>query len=195
MQHTPRIADGLEGFREFVETLKADFPYLRAEVKRIFAEGDHVIAHVHGVRVPGGPETAIVDIFRLEDGRIAEHWDLRQQIPDEARNHNGMFRQHTGPGRVIMRHPGPRRAPARPAGCPGRGACAQWGEATVVFVVRSASRPCRPCWCRAAAAGGGRCELRSRAWSAGPAVGRLVTERDPWPGDGLLRASAVSREP
>jgi predicted SnoaL-like aldol condensation-catalyzing enzyme len=91
IQHNPRIADGLEGFREFVETLKADFPHLRADVKRIFAEGDYVIAHVHGVRVPGGPETAIVDIFRLEDGRIAEHWDVMQQIPEEARNQNGMF--------------------------------------------------------------------------------------------------------
>lgn len=91
IQHNPRIADGLKGFREFVDTLKADFPQLRAEVKRIFAEGDHVIAHVHGIRVPGGPETAIVDIFRLEDGRIAEHWDVMQQIPDEARNQNGMF--------------------------------------------------------------------------------------------------------
>ncbi|MFD7731018.1 ester cyclase [Kitasatospora phosalacinea] len=91
IQHNPRIADGLEGFREFVETLEADFPHLHAEVKRIFAEGDYVIAHVHGIRVPGGPETAIVDIFRLEDGRIAEHWDVMQQIPDEARNQNGMF--------------------------------------------------------------------------------------------------------
>ncbi|WP_431683611.1 nuclear transport factor 2 family protein [Kitasatospora sp. KL5] len=91
VQHNPRIADGPDGLREFVETLRADFPRLRAEVKRIFAEGDHVIAHVHGVRVPGGPGTAIVDIFRLEDGRIAEHWDVMQQIPDEARNTNGMF--------------------------------------------------------------------------------------------------------
>lgn len=91
IQHNPRIADGLEGFREFVDTLKADFPQLRAEVKRIFAEGDHVIAHVHGIRVPGGPETAIVDIFRLEDGRIAEHWDVMQQVPEEARHQNGMF--------------------------------------------------------------------------------------------------------
>jgi predicted SnoaL-like aldol condensation-catalyzing enzyme len=91
IQHNPRIADGLAGFREFVDTLKADFPQLRAEVRRIFAEGDHVIAHVHGIRVPGGPGTAIVDIFRLEGGRIAEHWDVMQQIPDEARNQNGMF--------------------------------------------------------------------------------------------------------
>lgn len=90
IQHNPRIADGLAGFREFVATLRGDFPRLRAEVRRIFAEDDHVIAHVHAVREPGGPATAIVDVFRLEDGRIAEHWDVMQQIPDESRNANGM---------------------------------------------------------------------------------------------------------
>ncbi|GAA2088051.1 nuclear transport factor 2 family protein [Kitasatospora saccharophila] len=91
VQHNPRIADGAEGLREFVDTLRADFPHLRAEVKRIFAEGDHVVAHVRGVRVPGGPATAIVDVFRLEDGRIVEHWDVMQQVPEESRNPNGMF--------------------------------------------------------------------------------------------------------
>ncbi|MFF4342976.1 nuclear transport factor 2 family protein [Kitasatospora sp. NPDC001540] len=91
VQHNPRIADGPDGLREFVETLRTNFPRLRAEVRRIFAEDDHVVAHVRGVRVPGGPGTAIVDIFRLEDGRIVEHWDVMQQVPDEARNPNGMF--------------------------------------------------------------------------------------------------------
>jgi predicted SnoaL-like aldol condensation-catalyzing enzyme len=90
-QHNPRIADGHEGLREFIATLAADFPALRAEVRRLFADADHVIAHTHAVRVPGGPATAIVDIFRLEDGRIAEHWDVMQQIPDTSRNPNGML--------------------------------------------------------------------------------------------------------
>ena len=91
VQHNPRIADGLEGFREFINSLKEDFPHLRAEVKRIFAEGDHVVAHVHGIRVPGRLGTAIVDVFRLEDGKIIEHWDVMQPIPDVAMNQNGMF--------------------------------------------------------------------------------------------------------
>ncbi|MEY9872422.1 putative SnoaL-like aldol condensation-catalyzing enzyme [Streptacidiphilus sp. MAP12-33] len=90
-QHNPRIADGVEGLREFVDTLRQDFPRLRAEVKRIFAEGDHVVAHVEGVRVPGGPATAIVDIFRFEGDRIVEHWDVMQAVPGESRNANGMF--------------------------------------------------------------------------------------------------------
>lgn len=91
VQHNPRIADGVEGFRAFVAGLRSDFPDLRAEVTRLFAEGDHVIAHTHGVRVPGGPGTAIVDIFRLEDGKIVEHWDVMQPVPESSANPNGMF--------------------------------------------------------------------------------------------------------
>ena len=90
-QHNPRIADGVPGLAQFVTALRTDFPALHAEVKQLFAEGDYVIGHVHGVRVPGGPGTAIVDIFRLQDGRIVEHWDVMQPIPDESLNPNGMF--------------------------------------------------------------------------------------------------------
>ena len=92
VQHNPRIADGIEGFEAFLATLRQDFPDLRAEVKRVFADGDHVIAHVYGVRVPGQPGTAIVDIFRLDgNGRIVEHWDVMQPVPDTSANPNGMF--------------------------------------------------------------------------------------------------------
>lgn len=92
VQHNPRIADGIDGLEAFLATLRRDFPDLKAEVKQLFADGDHVIAHVHGVRVPGQPGTAIVDIFRLdEEGRIVEHLDVMQPIPDTAANSNGMF--------------------------------------------------------------------------------------------------------
>ena len=92
VQHNPRIADGIDGFEAFLATLRQDFPDLRAEVKRIFAEGEYVVAHVYGVRVPGQPGTAIVDIFRLDaDGKIVEHWDVMQPVPDTAANQNGMF--------------------------------------------------------------------------------------------------------
>ncbi|MEO3786063.1 nuclear transport factor 2 family protein [Actinocorallia sp. B10E7] len=92
VQHNPRIADGIEGFAAFLGQLREDFPALRAEVKHIFADGDFVIAHVHGVRVPGQSGTAIVDIFRFdENGKIVEHWDVMQPIPETAENENGMF--------------------------------------------------------------------------------------------------------
>ena len=92
VQHNPRIADGIAGFEAFLETLRSDFPELKAEVKRIFADGEYVVAHVYGVRVPGQPGTAIVDIFRLDpNGKIVEHWDVMQPVPDDAANANGMF--------------------------------------------------------------------------------------------------------
>jgi predicted SnoaL-like aldol condensation-catalyzing enzyme len=91
-QHNPRIADGIDGFEAFLTTLRQDFPELTAVVKRLFADGDFVIAHVYGVRVPGQPGTAIVDIFRLDQhGKIVEHWDVMQPVPDSAVNSNGMF--------------------------------------------------------------------------------------------------------
>lgn len=91
IQHNPQIADGIDGFRGFIGYLKEAFPDLRAEIKNIIAEGDYVTAHVHGVRVPGQRGTAIVDIFRLEAGKIVEHWDVMQPIPEESANPNGMF--------------------------------------------------------------------------------------------------------
>ena len=91
VQHNPLIADGIDGFRAFVSYLKTTFPELRAEVKNVFAEGDFVVGHVHGVRVPGQRGSAIVDIFRLEDAKIVEHWDVMQPIPEDAVNENGMF--------------------------------------------------------------------------------------------------------
>ena len=92
IQHNPVAADGPEGFRGFVEFLKSKFPQSRSEVKRVFAEGDYVILHVHAVREPGTRGAAIVDIFRLDaDGKIVEHWDVRQDVPEKAANNNTMF--------------------------------------------------------------------------------------------------------
>jgi predicted SnoaL-like aldol condensation-catalyzing enzyme len=91
VQHNPQIADGLAGLEQFVGYLRTEFPQLRADIKNLFADGDFVIGHVHGVRIPGQRGTAIVDIFRLEDGKIVEHWDVMQPVPDAALNDNGLF--------------------------------------------------------------------------------------------------------
>jgi predicted SnoaL-like aldol condensation-catalyzing enzyme len=91
IQHNPNAADGPAGFRGFVQFLKDKFPQSRSEIKRTFAEGDYVIVHVHAVREPGTRGNAIIDIFRLENGKIVEHWDVVQPIPEKAANSNGMF--------------------------------------------------------------------------------------------------------
>lgn len=90
-QHNPLWPSGIDGMRTFAETLKRDFPQARSEIKRAFADGDHVILHIHSVRTPGSRGRAIVDIFRMEQGKIVEHWDVIQDIPETSANPNGMF--------------------------------------------------------------------------------------------------------
>ena len=91
IQHNPTAPDGAEGLKGFIEFLRAKFPESRSEVKRAFVDGDYVILHVHSVREPGTRGRAIVDIFRLENGKVVEHWDVIQDIPEKAANANGMF--------------------------------------------------------------------------------------------------------
>ncbi|MGP9823322.1 nuclear transport factor 2 family protein [Ectopseudomonas khazarica] len=91
-QHNPNAKDGAEGLRGFIDFLKDRYPDNRSEIKRIFAEGDFVIVHVHAIREPGTRGNAIVDIFRMDaDSKIVEHWDVAQPIPETAQNDNGMF--------------------------------------------------------------------------------------------------------
>lgn len=91
VQHNPNAADGPEGFRKFIAFLREKFPNSKSEIKRSFVDGDYVILHVHAVREPGTRGSAIVDIFKLENGKIVEHWDAVQPIPETSANNNGMF--------------------------------------------------------------------------------------------------------
>ena len=90
-QHNPNAADGPEGLKAFLGFLREKFPNSKSEIKRVFAEGDYVILHVHAVREPGQRGSAIVDIFKLENGKVVEHWDVVQPIPEKAATSNGMF--------------------------------------------------------------------------------------------------------
>ncbi|VIO71399.1 hypothetical protein CI1B_35830 [Bradyrhizobium ivorense] len=91
VQHNPGAADGPEGFRKFIGFLREKFPNSHSEIKRSFVDGDYVILHVHAVREPGTRGNAIVDIFKLENGKIVEHWDVVQPIPENPANGNTMF--------------------------------------------------------------------------------------------------------
>lgn len=90
-QHNPVAADGPEGLKAFIGFLRSKFPNSRSEIKRVFADGDYVIVHVHAIREPGTRGRAIIDIFKLENGKVVEHWDVAQDIPEKAANSNGMF--------------------------------------------------------------------------------------------------------
>jgi predicted SnoaL-like aldol condensation-catalyzing enzyme len=90
-QHNPAAADGPEGLKAFIQFLREKFPNSHSEIKRVFAEGEYVIVHVHAMREPGSRGRAIMDIFKLENGKIVEHWDVGQDIPEKAANSNGMF--------------------------------------------------------------------------------------------------------
>ena len=90
-QHNPLLANGPEGLKVFVAFLKSNYPEARMEIKRVFGEGDYVILHVHSVRVPNTRGRAIFELFKLENGRIVEHWDAIQEIPETSSNSNGMF--------------------------------------------------------------------------------------------------------
>jgi len=89
--HNPRAEDGVEGFRTLLAGVKKQFPGLQIDVKRAFADGDFVILHVHIKLQPEELGLAVVEIFRLEHGKIVEHWDVRQPMPDQSLNSNGMF--------------------------------------------------------------------------------------------------------
>lgn len=90
-QHNSQAADGGEAFIAFVHRFTGAFPNFRLDVKRVVAEGDLVVMHSHLVREPGERGAAVVDIFRLEDGKIVEHWDVVQDVPEKAANNNSMF--------------------------------------------------------------------------------------------------------
>ncbi len=91
VQHNPRAADGPDGLKAFLAFLREKSPDYHSEIKRVFADGDYVILHVHNVPTLGSRGNAIVDIFKLENGKIVEHWDVRQEIPEQAANSNTMF--------------------------------------------------------------------------------------------------------
>jgi predicted SnoaL-like aldol condensation-catalyzing enzyme len=90
-QHNPTAQDGAEGLKGFIDFLKARFPNQKGEIKRVIAEGDLVVLHVHSTRGDNTPGRAIVDIFRVENGKVVQHWDVIQDIPEKPANNNGMF--------------------------------------------------------------------------------------------------------
>jgi len=90
-QHNPAAPDGKDAFVDFAGGFVAQAPGLNLEIKRIVAEGDTVVAHSHLTMSEDDAGTVVVDIFRLENGKIVEHWDVMQPFPGTSLNDHPMF--------------------------------------------------------------------------------------------------------
>jgi predicted SnoaL-like aldol condensation-catalyzing enzyme len=91
IQHSMLAPPGVDALKAFLDDVRAGSPNARQTIHRSFAEGDHVIVHTHVVRWPDDLGLAVVDIFRCENGRIVEHWDVLQEVPANPANRNSMF--------------------------------------------------------------------------------------------------------
>jgi predicted SnoaL-like aldol condensation-catalyzing enzyme len=90
IQHNPSVKDGIEGFIAYFTRMQEEFPQKSVEFVRAIAEGDLVALHTHQIW-PGNEEYVTMDFFRFdEQGKIVEHWDSIQRIPEKAENENGM---------------------------------------------------------------------------------------------------------
>lgn len=91
VQHNPHVADGREAAIEALEPLMRGSPNLSYSIERILVDGDFAAVHSRATDGPSDRGTAIVDIVRLKNGKIVEHWDVMQPVPDESANSHPMF--------------------------------------------------------------------------------------------------------
>ncbi len=91
IQHNPDVGDGTQGFIDYFERMKNEYPEKSIEFVRCIAEGDLVALHTHQTW-PGNDHYVTMDFFRFdENGKICEHWDAIQQIPQKSANPNTMY--------------------------------------------------------------------------------------------------------
>lgn len=91
IQHNPEVPDGKAPFVDFFTGYFKENPDAKSVIKRAVAEDDLVFLHVHSTQNAQDLGVAVVDIFRIENGKIVEHWDVQQDVPTPTANMNTMF--------------------------------------------------------------------------------------------------------
>jgi predicted SnoaL-like aldol condensation-catalyzing enzyme len=91
VQHSPLAPPGRDALKAFLDEIRVATPLAVHDIKRSFVDGDHVTVHYHVRRTPDDPGFAVIDIFRVADGMIAEHWDVIQPVVTGGPNPTSMF--------------------------------------------------------------------------------------------------------
>lgn len=91
IQHNPLVADGKQAFIDYFDEMEKDYPGKSIEFIRAVAEGDLVALHTHQTW-PGNEQYVTMDFFRFDEvGKIVEHWDSIQEVPNASKNGNSMY--------------------------------------------------------------------------------------------------------
>ncbi|WP_179214065.1 nuclear transport factor 2 family protein [Paraburkholderia caledonica] len=91
IQHTAAAEDGVEGLRNYINFFLKTFPNAKGDIRRVIADGDIVAVHAHWTNLVSKNGDVGVDFFRVQDGRLVEHWDVMQAIPDASKNENTVY--------------------------------------------------------------------------------------------------------
>jgi len=91
IQHNPYVPDGKAPFVDYFTGYFKEHPQATAKVVRSVAQDDLVWLHAHSRESEQDRGQAVLDVFRVKDGQIVEHWDVIQDVPEKSANANGMF--------------------------------------------------------------------------------------------------------
>jgi predicted SnoaL-like aldol condensation-catalyzing enzyme len=89
IEHSPGNPSGRDAWVEHIKT--SPIATATLDLKRVIADADHVVAHYHLSESESDPGVAVVDIWRFDNGLIAEHWDVIQPVPEKSDSPHGMF--------------------------------------------------------------------------------------------------------
>ncbi|MDB5011799.1 MAG: hypothetical protein JWQ25_1 [Daejeonella sp.] len=90
IQHNPYVADGRKALKDALTQWLANAPKKKIDFQRVAADGDLVFLHIKS-EGQGGKKVSLVDIFKVQNGKIVEHWDVMQEVPEKAANEHPMF--------------------------------------------------------------------------------------------------------